>query len=291
MRTLNDIVIPALVNGSLYALVALGFSLLERSTRILNFAHGDVIMWAAMAPIVVGVLWGAPGWLALLSGLAAAVLIGLAIERTAMRPFIGRGDDFTWILATLGASIILQQLAAEPFDGQDQAFPYHLSRDPLLDALDVSGQDLLVIGGALLCAALIYGMSERTSLGRRLSAVGTDPEGAIALGISPGRMSRAAMLLAAVTATVAGITIAPLLLVSPHFGFSLTFTGFVAAAIGGLGSLAGAFAGGYAVGLIIQITAVHIGTDWTNTMLFGSLLVLYLVRPQGLFGHAAARRV
>jgi branched-chain amino acid transport system permease protein len=291
MRTLNDIVIPAMVNGSLYALVAVGFSLLERSTRILNFAHGDVIMWAAMAPIVTGVLWGAPVWIALLSGLAAALLIGLAIERTAMRPFIGRSDDFTWILTTLGASIILQQLAAEPFDGQDQAFPYHLSRAPLFGSLDVSAQDLMVVGGAAACALMLYLMSERTSLGRKLSAVGTDPEGAIALGISPGRMSRAAMAMAAVTATVAGITVAPLLLVSPHFGFSLTFTGFVAAAIGGLGSLSGAFAGGFAVGLIIQVTAVHIGTDWTNTMLFGSLLVLYLVRPRGLFGHAATRRV
>lgn len=290
MRTVNDIVIPTLVNGSLFALVAVGFSLLERSTKILNFAHGDIIMWAAMAPIVTHVLWGWPAWLALLSGPVVAVALGLVVERVAMRPFIGRTDDFTWILATLGCSVILQQLAAEPFDAQDQAFPFYISRSPVSDSLRISPQALLVIAGAAACALFLL-LVLRTTLGRKITAVGTDPDGAVVLGISPGRMSQVAMVLAVVTATAAGMTVAPLLLVSPQFGFTLLFTGFVAAAIGGLGSIAGSFVGGYAVALAMQITSVHFTTGWINTVLFGLLLLVYVVRPWGLFGHRPARAV
>jgi branched-chain amino acid transport system permease protein len=92
-----------------------------------------LIMWAAMAPIVTGTLWGFPPWLAVLSGVVAAVGFGLIIEKVALRPFIGRSDDFTWILATLGCGVILEQLATEPFGGQDQAFSYALSRTPLTE--------------------------------------------------------------------------------------------------------------------------------------------------------------
>jgi branched-chain amino acid transport system permease protein len=148
-----------------------------------------------------------------------------------------------------------------------------------------------VIAGAVFVGIAVYLILERSRLGRQVTAVGTDPEGAIVLGISLRRISQFVMVLSALSAAVVGLTVAPLLLVSPTFGFSLTFIGFAAAAIGGLGSVKGSFLGGYLVALVIQLTAVYWTPTWTNTMVFGVLVAVYAIRPWGVFGHRPARMV
>jgi len=291
MNVINDILVPGIVDGCLYALVATGFNLLERTTRIINFAQGDLIMLAALGPIVAHTLWGFGTVPSLLVGVGFALVAGLLIEKVAIRPFIGQSSDFTWLIATLGASVIIEQIASEPFQAQPEAFPFGLSQSPVSSQVAISPQGILLIGVTLLSALALYIITERTRIGRQLTAVGTEPEAAEMLGISVGRMSQVAMVLAAGTAVCAGIVIGPLGLVTPTFGFDLTFVGFVAAAMGGLGSVAGGYAGGIGVGLLQQLTATELGSQWTNVVLFGALLLLYLTRPQGLFGQAPARLV
>jgi branched-chain amino acid transport system permease protein len=288
----NFLLVPALVYGCIYALVATGFNLLERSTKVLNFAHGYLIMWAPMGALVVSSQHGLPPVVGLLSGVALTIVLALIVERVAIRQFIGRSEALPWVLSTLGASLILGQLALLPYGGEAQAFPYSLSIAPTrLGAVVLSQQTFLLFGVTALVGVLVYVLYNRTRLGQMLLAVAEDFDGARVLGISPARMSQVSIVASALAAAAVGLVIAPLLLVSPALGFSLTFTGFVAAALGGLGSLRGGFLGGGAVGFVIQLTAIYIGSVWTNTALFTVLLAVLLIRPWGVLGRRPLRKV
>jgi branched-chain amino acid transport system permease protein len=131
----------------------------------------------------------------------------------------------------------------------------------------------------------------KTGIGLRLRAVSEDVDGASAIGVSKSRMSQMSALLAGLIALVTGFLLAPSQLVNPGLGISFTFNGFVAAALGGVGSLTGALVGGFAVGLLSQVASVYIGSLWVNTTLFAVLIGVYLLRPFGLFGQAPVRSV
>jgi branched-chain amino acid transport system permease protein len=288
----NGIIVAGLTSGSLYALVALGFNVLWRTTRVLNFAHGDLIMWAPMGALVAYDLLHLPALASLGIGIVVPVVFGLASERVAIRPYQSQPHSHAWILSTLGTSLVLEQLAAQPFQAQSMAFPLALSAKPLeVGVMLITPQQLLLIAMAAIAVFGVHLIYVRTRFGRRLLAAGEDPQGAAVLGISRARMSQVAMTLSALTAAVTGLMVAPLLLVYPTFGFGLVFGGFVAMAIGGMGSIRGSIVGGALVGILAQVTAVFIGSLWSNAILFGFLLLLYLIRPQGLFGVRAVRAV
>jgi branched-chain amino acid transport system permease protein len=288
----NDIVVPGLVSGAVYTLVALGFSVLFRTTGVLNFAHGHLVMTGPMLVLVATELWGWSPAPAFALGLAAVVVASLAVERVAVRPFIDSGHSMSWILSTLGASVILGELLSIPFSGTAQAFEWGASsngRDVL--GVTVSPAQVVIVGSALVVVGLLHVLSTRTRLGLRLEAMAADMDGAASLGITPSRMSQAAAILAGLIAVVTGLVLAPTLTVSASLGFAYTFNGFVAATIGGLGSVSGALAGGMIVGFAAQLASVHLGGLYVNLVLFSLLMAIYFVRPHGLFGRAPLRTV
>jgi branched-chain amino acid transport system permease protein len=289
---LTDIVVPGLVAGSVYALIALGFSVLFRTTGVLNFAQGHLVMTGPMLVLVAVELWGWPVVPAFAFGIASVVVTSLIVERVAVRPFIDSGHSMSWILSTLGASVILGELLSIPFSGTAQAFEWGASangREVL--GVSVSPAQIVIVASALLVVLLLHLLSTQTRLGLRLEAMAADQDGAASLGITPSRMSQAAAVLSGLIALVTGMVLAPTLTVSPSLGFAYTFNGFVAAAIGGLGSVPGALAGGMAVGFASQLASVHLGGLYVNLVLFSVLMAIYFVRPHGLFGRAPLRTV
>jgi branched-chain amino acid transport system permease protein len=289
---LTDIVVPGLVAGSVYALIALGFSVLFRTTGVLNFAQGHLVMTGPMLVLVAVELWGWPVVPAFAFGIASVVVTSLIVERVAVRPFIDSGHSMSWILSTLGASVILGELLSIPFSGTAQAFEWGASangREVL--GVSVSPAQIVIVASALLVVLLLHLLSTQTRLGLRLEAMAADQDGAASLGITPSRMSQAAAVLSGLIALVTGMVLAPTLTVSPSLGFAYTFNGFVAAAIGGLGSVPGALAGGMAVGFASQLASVHLGGLYVNLVLFSLLMAIYFVRPHGLFGRAPLRTV
>ncbi|WP_370326623.1 branched-chain amino acid ABC transporter permease [Euzebya sp.] len=292
MDFINFLVIPALVSGSVYALVATGFNVVERTTRVLNFAHGELIVWAPMAALVSYTILDWPAWVALVAAVVVPVALVLVEEVVAIRPFIGQPGQYPWILSTLGVSLILQQAAFAPFEGQVQSFPIALPRQPLeVAGARLSPQGLLVIVAAVVVLIALTWLYDRTDLGRMLTAVAEDADGARMIGISPTRMSRIALMISALVAAVTGLVVAPIFLVEPHTGFGLVFIGFVAAAIGGLANITGGYIGAYVVGFVIQATAYHLSAVWVNAVVFGCFLLFYLVRPTGLFSGTTLREV
>jgi branched-chain amino acid transport system permease protein len=289
---INSIVVAGLAAGSIYALIALGFNAMWKSVRVLNFAYGDLVMWAPMAALVARQVYGLPTVIALIIGLAVPVILGLACEITAIRRYVTQPNNYSWILSTLAVSIILEQLASIPFNAQPQSFPYAVSgRVIKLGVITTTPQNILVIVVAPLLTVAVILFYKKTAIGKMLTAFGEDTDGAIVLGISRSNMSRVSMLISAGVAAISGLVLAPLFLITPTFGFGFVFAGFVAVAFGGLGSFVGGLIGGLVIGFLSQITAATVGAEWTDAVLFGTLLAVYLVRPTGLLGTRPVRTV
>jgi branched-chain amino acid transport system permease protein len=292
MQAMNDFFVPTVIYGCLYSLVATSFNIMEKSTRVLNFATGYLIMWAPMAALVFTIRFHLPAAAGIALGIVFSIILALLVELVSVRPFIGQNHSLSWILSTWGASVILGQLAISPFQGQIEPFPTSLSLNPIRGLrAAISAQDLLLAGLTLLVAGAVYVLYRKTRLGLMMTAVAEDFEGARAIGISPARMSSASAGISALVGAIAGLAFAPILLVYPDLGGTLTFPGFVAAALGGLGSISGGFIGAFAVGAIIQLAAVLNLSSWSDAALFGTLLAVFLLKPTGLFGSPIPRQV
>ncbi|WP_436700526.1 branched-chain amino acid ABC transporter permease [Nocardioides sp. BYT-33-1] len=288
---IQSALIPGLSQGAAYGLMAIGFAVLFATTGVINFAHGQLVMLMPVLVLVV-VDAGLPVWLAFVAAVVALVVVGLAEEWVAVRPFVQSGSSVSWILSTLGVSVILAELVSVPFAGESRAFGHGISSTSFdLLGFRVSWADLasvLVLAGAALALILFFG---RTRTGLELRAVAEDLDGAQAIGISKARASQIAMTLSVLIAAVTGILVASTQLVGPALGINYTFYGFVAAAMGGMGSIGGALVGGLTVGVVSQVAGVYLDGLSVNLAVFGLLILVYLVRPHGLFGVAPVREV
>lgn len=289
---LNQIAIPGLVRGAIAGLFALGFVVVYRTSRVLNFAHGQLVMLTPLLVLVVTDLWGMPVWLGFVIALAALAAVALLEERIAIRPFIQGGHAMPWILSTLGFSIILAELMSIPFRGIGAQFPWGVPAVAFpVGALVVSWSDIATVAAFVVLVLLILSFDRWTTAGLRLRAVAEDSDGAAAIGISPSAASRLTFLIAAGVAAVTGLLLGSTQLITGDLGLGLLFGGFVAAALGGLDSVLGTLVGGFIVGLVGQAAGTLLGGAWVQVALFSVLLVVFLARPQGIFGHASVRKV
>lgn len=288
----NDIVVPGVTGGATAGLVALAFVVMYRTTGVLNFAHGQLVMLMPLVVLVVSDLWELPLGVGLLAAGGVVAVVVLAEERVAIRPFMQGGHALPWMLSTLGFSVVLVELMSIPYDGQPAHYPWGISAKAhnvggvLLSWADMA--TVMVLMGLVLAVALF---DSRTTAGLRLRAVSEDRDGAAAIGVAPGAASRLAALLAGVIGAITGLLIVSTQLVTPELGLTFLFNGFVAGAVGGLDSLAGVLVGGLIVGVVGQAAATYIGGSYVQLALFGVLLVVYLMRPHGIFGRASVRAV
>jgi branched-chain amino acid transport system permease protein len=289
---LNELIVPGVVQGALFTLIAVGINILFPVTGIVNFAYGDFIAWAPLAVLI--------GEDKLHVGLAVAIIgsavflavLALVEERICIRPFLHATSALPWILSTLAASLVLEQLANIPYSGNPQLFPFNVGLGPLhIGPIDTTPVGVLIVGVAAVAYLGMLGLWRYTRLGKKLEAISEDAMGAQTIGISMRRASQIACLLSAAVAFATGIVAAPLEQVYPGLGLNILFSGFIGVAIGGFGSLSGSVVGGMFVGFASQAVAVYLGPTWVNTMLFTGLLLVFLVRPQGFFGRAQVRVV
>jgi branched-subunit amino acid ABC-type transport system permease component len=292
MDFVRTVIVPGLVSGALYALIAVGFAVLFRVTGVLNFAHGTLVMVAPMAVLVMHQKWGLSVAPAYVLAVIVTLLFALIEERIAIRPFLQAGSALPWIVSTLGFSVVLTELLSIPFSGNSQSFGYGFS--PItqdIAGIKIAPAEIALIIAAPVIAGLLGLVYSRTSLGLKLNAVAQDRAGATAIGIRSDRMSQIAAAAAGLVAAATGLLVSSSQLVSSELGITYLFYGFVGASLGGFGSLSGAVIGGMLVGIGAQAASIYIGSLFVNLSLFTGLLIVYLVRPEGLFGRAALRSV
>lgn len=287
-----DLTLAGLTSGAVYAAVALALVLIWRSTRIVNFAQGGMLMITTFLAYTV-VNHGGSYWLALLVAVASGLILGAVVERVLVRPVENR-SPLDAVVVTFGLLVLLQGLAGMLFGGTPRSYPpafgiagFRLGGHQLL----FSPNDLWVILVVLGVMAVLAVVFRRTSVGLRMRSAAFAPEVARLLGVRVGRMLTLGWALAAVVGAVAGVLIAPSTFVSPSGFDAVLVFGFTAAVIGGLDSPPGAVAGGLILGVVLSYVAGYFGSDIVTLGALVVLILVLMVRPSGLFGAGAGRRV
>jgi branched-chain amino acid transport system permease protein len=276
--------------GAAYALAALGFVLVLNATRAVNFAQGDMVMAGGFLAVALGAWLPLPGIVLLPAVLALMAALGLVVSLVAYLPLKDRPPTSIFI-STIAVGVILQQGANDLFGAAPQAGPPLVgSGFVALGGLVLSRQALATILVAALLVGGLHLLLTRTQTGRRLRAAAQDPEMARAIGVDVTVMSMASFALAAALAGAAGLLLANQYFVTPGAGSDLMLKAYIAVVIGGWGRLGGAVIGALLIALFEVGVAAAVSYPVAEALLYTALLVVLLLRPEGLLGEAEGRR-
>jgi branched-chain amino acid transport system permease protein len=308
MDILLQQIINGLVLGSMYALVALGYTMVYGIINLINFAHGEVLMvgamvsWAVLAPLQT--TWpGAPGWLLLLISFVLAcgvtATLNCAIEKWAYKP-LRHAPRLAPLITAIGVSILLQTLVMIIFKPNHKPYPALLPTEPIeLAGAVITPTQVAILGLTAVSLAVLMWLVHATPLGRAMRATAENPQVASLMGVRPDRVISATFIIGAILATLAGIMWAANYGTVQHaMGFLPGLKAFTAAVLGGIGNLAGAVVGGLLLGLIESIGSGYIGdltggvlgSQYTDIFAFAVLIVMLTLRPSGLLGERVADR-
>lgn len=284
-----------LTTGAIYALIAMGYNVVFATTGVLNFAHGEFFMGGMMLGAFLFVTVGLPAPVALLLTMLAGALGGIVEERLAVRGALQKGSGLGssgWVLSTLGFGIIIQSGITLWLGPELRTFPSFMPFDSItvLD-VTVTAQRLLVIAAALVVGALMYLFLEKSLLGRALGAVEQDPDAARLRGIPVVRLGVIAFAIGGSLGALAGFLTAPLSAAVSSVGLVFGLKGFIAAAVGGIPSIKGALIAGFLLGLLEVFGVAWLGAGYRDAIVFGTLIVVLMIKPAGLFGAGTVRAV
>jgi branched-chain amino acid transport system permease protein len=299
-------IINGLILGSVYALVALGYTMVYGIINLINFAHGEVLMVGALTSWTV-VTWldnaGLPGWLLLLISLGAAIVVcsvlNFAIEKVAYRP-LRNAPRLAPLITAMGMSLLLQTLAMMIWKPNYKPYPILLPSAPfnVFGAVINTTQILILVVTVVTLGGLMY-LVNYTKLGRAMRATAENPKVAGLMGVKPDMVISATFIIGAALAALAGVMYAANYGSVQHtMGFLPGLKAFTAAVFGGIGNIAGAMLGGVLLGLIESLGAGYIGTltggvlgsNYSDIFAFIVLILVLTVRPQGLLGERVADR-
>ena len=288
---LVQLVVSGMTMGALYTLVAKGLYITHLTTHRVNFGQGDFMMAAAFLAFAT---YGS-GWsllLAIPAVLLALALMGLLLERVAIRPLEGRRGDgigaYGWILTTAGVALIVQNAAELAFGKSAQYSPplFSAERNDVVQFLGARFfvEELLIIAVAIAVVLAFWVFMFRSRTGRAIRAVAFDPDAAMLLGIHTRAIKVGVWVLAALLAGVAGILLGPLMTINPNMGLVFTIKALIVAAIGGFSNPLGILIGGFAFG-IAEALSNYIDSSFGDLYPLVLALIIIAIRPSGLFGE------
>lgn len=276
--------------GAVYALVALGFTLIFNASGVINFAQGEFVMLGGMITVFTAA-FGAPLLVAALFAIIATVTVGVLLDRLAIRPAHGAGT-IELIIITIGAALFIRGVAQVIFDTEFHVLPGFSGEVPLrLGGASIMPQTLWILGGAAVILVLLWWFMTRTMGGRALRAAAANRLAAELVGIDTRRVTTMAFALSAGIGALAGILVTPVTLTHYDVGTMLALKAFVASVLGGMGNPIGAVAGGLLLGLIESFTAGYVSSRYKDAAAIVVLILVLLLRPGGLTGAHREERV
>ncbi len=285
MQTLLEILLNGIVQGALYSLAAFGLAMVYGTARVLNFAHGSFftvgayLCWTFSEQLGLGYLVSLFLILPVLFGL------GVGLDQTIVRPLRKHGNWKTvTMMATLGVAFALDNANLIIFGPQQKILPPLIEGSSTVLGVTFSNQKLLIFGTSIAIVLALGAFLGRTSHGQAIQAVAQDMEGARIVGIFPNNVFSYAFGIAIALTGLAGALLAPINLISPLGGWPLFLKAFVIVVFGGLGSTKGALYAAFILGVIESTVIYTIGATWIMPIWLATLLVVLMVRPQGLFG-------
>jgi branched-chain amino acid transport system permease protein len=278
--------------GSIYALVALGYSFIYRTTASFNFAQGQLVTLGSLFAYTLYEKGGLPALVALVAVLVIVGLLGGAVERVAIWPLARRGDEgLTWLISTLGVAVLLTGAAeriwgTEPLGVRNMIGPsvVHIGKT------GVATPYIVAVVVALLLAVGVELFQRFTLWGRLMRAVADNRVGVELAGINVVAIGLVAFVIGSAVAGLAGFVIAPVTFANSTVGFGFAILAFAAIAIGGFASHWGALLGGWLVGLVESFGGTYVGLNYEGLIVFGFLLLVLMIKPEGVFTTNAVRR-
>ena len=283
-------VINGLVLGGIYALVALGLTMLYGILGIVNWAHGEFYMLGAFAGFCLVVDVGLSFWLGLLGALIVMGLLGVVLELLVLRP-LRQKPHINTILGTLGLSIFILNVSLLIWGAEPRRFPAPFSEVITISGVSATGQRLIVLIVATICILMLHFVVTHTKAGKAMRACEQDMEAANLMGIEVNYIAMLTVALSASLAGVAGTLVGPIFLVYPQMSIQAVLKAFVVVIVGGLGNIKGAIFAGLLVGLAESFTAGFISSYFKEIVTFGILLLTLIIRPEGLFGGTSVEKV
>ena len=294
MGVLNSL-ISGLSLGSVYAIIALGYTMVYGISKMLNFAHGDVIMVGGYISFCVTMYMGLPGWVGLLVAIAVCTLLGILIERLAYRPLRGTGS-LAVLITAIGVSYFLQNSALLIWGANPRVFTSLFNGMKTIHAangeLTITPESLFTIVACVVIMIALTLFVNKTKAGKAMRAVSEDNGAAQLMGINVNQSISLTFAIGSGLAAVAGVLMcsaSPVLM--PTTGAMPGIKAFTAAVFGGIGSIPGAMVGGLILGVIEIFARAYISTELSDAIVFACLIIVLLVKPTGLFGKKISEKV
>jgi len=281
-----EILIYGAVTSAIYAMLAVGFTLIFGVARVLNLAHGSFYALGAYGTYVLTSLVGWPLWLAAIVAIAGVSLFGVIVEKVLIRPL--RYSQLGVLMITLAVSLIVEQALFLTFGSEYRNVPAFIDTKISIGGVDVAGQRLLTLVVAVVAIGALYLFIQRTRLGSAILAISQDAEAAKYMGIPSDRIFSLVMAISAALAGLAGVLAGPFLSVQPSMHLLPIVKAFAIVIVGGLGSIPGSILAALMLGYAETLVAYLISTSWTEIVSVLATLLTLVLRPAGIFGKRAA---
>ena len=287
-----QIVISGVAQGCIYGLIALGFVLIYKATETVSFVQGDLMMVGAFLGLACMTFLGFPFWIAVPASILGMAGLGFATERVVIRPVLGE-PAFSIVMLTVGIGYVLRGLITMiPGIGTET----HVLPVPYKDVtfraggLVLAGEQVVIIGATAVLCGLLYGLFRYTRVGVAMQAASQNQIAAYYMGIPVKKLNALVWALAAIVAAIAGLLLAPVTFVHANMGF-VGLKAFPAAVVGGFGSLPGAIVGGLVIGIVESTAGFYLPEGFKDVAAYVVVLVMLVVRPNGLFGEKLRKKV
>ena len=278
-----------ITSGSVYALTALGFTLVFNTTQIINFSQGQLVMLGGMSAVGLYGL-GVPLWGCFLGAVAIVVVVTIGFERIAIRPLLRKGV-LAQIIATVGASFVFETAAMLIWGRDAVGLPPFTGEEPIhVAGATIVPQTLWVVGSTIVIVILLQVFYRKSLFGKAVRACAVDPTAARLQGISYSRVVVFSFALTGAISAAAGVMITPISFMGYHSGSLLGLKGFAAATLGGLGNPLGAVLGGFILGIVEALGVGVVSAGYKDAIAFVILLLVLFLRPAGLLGAKVVSR-
>ena len=285
IESLLQAIVGGLAVGATYGLVAVGFSLIYRTTRVINIAQGDIAILAAYVAWTLHVAWSIPMLLVIFVVPVFIGALSVLTERLAFRPLYGKGF-LPPIVSSIGLSFVIQSVILLVWGPTGKSLPSFLGSGSFtLMGVSFAPESLWIIVIGILLAFGIHETLSHSKVGRAMRTTAHSPALARLLGVPTDRMFALAFFIAGVVAAIGGILIAPTTFMQPGLGLTVGIAGFIAATIGGLGNVSGAFLGGLLLGVIGNVATLYINPGYAELMTYVVFAAFLLFRPSGIFSE------
>lgn len=280
--------------GSIYAIIALGYTMVYGIAKMLNFAHGDIIMVGGFATFTVVSTMGGNPIVGILTAVVVCTVLGVTIERVAYRPLRG-ASPLAVLITAIGVSYLLQNVALLIFGSNSKQFTSVVNIPTLKMAdgqLSISGVTMVTIASCIVIMAILTTFINKTKMGQAMLAVSEDKGAATLMGIDVNRTIAVTFAIGSALAAIAGVLLCsayPSL--TPYTGSMPGIKAFVAAVFGGIGSIPGAMIGGIILGVIENLSKAYISSQLSDAIVFSVLIIVLLVRPTGILGKKIHEKV